>query len=214
MKFFLKKTESERLIVFFAGWGCDENQFINLKDKENLLITYNYENLDLDFDFSPYTHIDILAYSAGVFIASAWKPCFKIGKKVAINGNPYLFDEKLGLSKRMVDEFRSINLDNYLEFRRRYMVVNEVEFQKYNKLQSQRTIESCLLELDSLQKLYEKYKNQLLTDYDALILSDQDILFDFETQKKFYTCPIKVIPNTKHHLFFKFSSFREMLDLI
>lgn len=211
MKHYFQDNGSDKLIVFFAGWGCDENQFVNLKDNDNVLILYDYQNLDLNFDFSKYQYIDVIAYSAGVFIASAWRPDFKISKKVAINGNPYLFDEKLGLKACLIDEFRAINLDNYLEFRRKYMVENEEEYQRYNQLQSLRSIESCMTELDALQKLYAEHKDNLLIDFDEVILSDNDVLFDFSVQKCFYKCPIKIVPDSKHHLFFKFSSFREML---
>lgn len=212
MKYYFKNTGSDSLIVFFAGWGCDENQFVNLKDADNVLILYDYQDFDLDFDFSPYQKVDVIAYSAGVFVASVFKPDFRISKKVAINGNPYLFDEKLGLKARLIDEFRAINLDNYLEFRRKYMVESDEEYQKYNQLQSLRSIESCMAELDALQKLYAEYKVNIVIDFDKVILSDNDVLFDLSAQKHFYDCPIKIVPDSKHHLFFKFSSFREILE--
>ncbi len=212
MRYFLEKHDSDSLIIFFAGWGCDENQFANLKDKKDVLIVYDYQNLDLDFDFSSYGKIDLIAYSAGVFVASVWKPDCKIGQKVAINGNPYLFDEKLGLSSRLVEEFRAINLDNYLEFRRKYMVETDEEYQKYNQLESRRSLESCQAELSSLQKLYEQYKDKLIADYDKVILSDDDQIFNLQAQQQFYHCPIKIVSESKHHLFFKFSSFEEILN--
>lgn len=70
MQYCLWDNHAEDLIVFFAGWGCDDNQFVNLHDRKNVLILYDYQNLRLDFDFSAYKNIDVLAYSAGVFVAA------------------------------------------------------------------------------------------------------------------------------------------------
>ena len=211
-KYFLDNN-SDKLILFFTGWGCDENQFVNLTTKSDLLLLYDYQNLDVEFDFSKYKDINILAYSAGVFISSLFINRFlNIKQKVAINGNPYLFDENLGLTESLVKEFKNINLNNYLQFRRKYMVETNEEFEKYNKLQSLRSIESCLLELENLQILYEKEKYNINPNFDKAIIAENDIIFKLEKQKKFYRNKIKIIPNSKHHIFFKFKTFEEILD--
>ena len=62
---------SKDLIVFFSGWGCDDHQFTNLHDVKDVLILYDYQDLNLDFDFSKYAHIDVIAYSAGVFVGDS-----------------------------------------------------------------------------------------------------------------------------------------------
>src|SRR5574344_582814 len=117
MKYCLLKHNASDLIIFFAGWGCDENQFANLQDKKDVLIVYDYQNLDLEFDFSKYRHIDLIAYSAGVFVASVLQGKIpNLRKKVAVCGNPFLFDEKFGLSSKTIKIFNSITLDNYLAF--------------------------------------------------------------------------------------------------
>ena len=74
MKLVKIDNRSSSLIIFFAGWGCDENQFTNLRDREDVLILYDYRDLDLDFDFSPYRQVDVLAYSAGVLPLRPWLP--------------------------------------------------------------------------------------------------------------------------------------------
>ena len=159
MQSFLKNNQSQNLILFFSGWGCDENQFVNLNDtNDNVLILFDYQDLNLNFDFSPYKTIDLIAYSAGVFVASILQKSLPpLRQKIAVNGNPYLFDEKFGLSSQTVNVFKSITLDNYLDFRRRYMVISQEEYEKYNELQSLRTLESCQLELEALQKFYALY---------------------------------------------------------
>ncbi|MBR1907760.1 DUF452 family protein [bacterium] len=211
-KYFLD-NKSDKLILFFTGWGCDENQFVNLTTKNDLLLLYDYQNLDLDFDFSKYKEIYTISYSAGVFISSILeKNISNTKQKVAICGNPYLFDENIGLTREIIKEFRNINLNNYLQFRRKYMVETEEEFEKYNKLQSQRSIESCMSELKALEEIYIQEKNNINPYFDKVILAENDLIFKLQTQKEFYKDNIKTVPKAKHHIFFKFKTYNEILD--
>lgn len=213
MQYCLWDNHAEDLIVFFAGWGCDDNQFVNLHDRKNVLILYDYQNLRLDFDFSAYKNIDVLAYSAGVFVAAVLSDKIPgVKRKVALCGNPYLFDEKLGLSAATVAALKAITLDNYLEFRRKYMVYSEDEYEKYNELQSLRTIESCQSELDSLQKMYQQSADTIRPCFDKAIIAENDLLFNPAAQKEFYQEKLRIIPHARHHVFFKFTSFADILD--
>ena len=212
MQYFFQDNKSSDLIVFFAGWGCDENQFINLHDNKNVVILYDYQNLNLDFDFSKYDNIYVIAYSAGVFVASIFADKLpKVRQKVALCGNPYMFDETLGISKETIQVFKDITLDNYLQFRRKYMVYSDEEYERYNKLESLRTIESCEKELLALQKMYKEKKDNINPMFDKAIMAENDLIFNIEAQKDFYKDKLQVIKNAKHHIFFYFNSFEDML---
>ena len=213
MQYFYQNHNSSDLIVFFAGWGCDYNQFANLHDKIDVLILYDYQNLELDFDFHKYHNIDIIAYSAGVFVSCLFSTILPhVRKKIALCGNPYLFDETLGISSSNLQVLKNISLDNYLEFRRNYMVSTEDEYEKYNQLQSLRSLESCQNELAYLQKLYFDYKNKLHPQFDKVFMAEKDLLFNIQAQKDFYKDNITIIKNAKHHIFFRFNSFAEILN--
>lgn len=212
MQYFYQDNKSKDLIVFFAGWGCDYNQFANLHDHKDILILYDYQDLCLDFDFSRYANIYIIAYSAGVFVASIFADTIpNIRQKVALCGNPYLFDEKLGISKANIRVFKNITLDNYLDFRRKYMVFSDEEYKKYNQLESLRTIESCATELSSLKKMYQENKNQINPEFDKAIVAENDLIFNLNEQKTFYKDKLQVVKNAKHHIFFRFKSFEDIL---
>jgi len=212
MQYFYQNHNSQNLIVFFAGWGCDYNQFTNLHDEKDILILYDYQSLELDFNFTKYINIDVIAYSAGVFIASVLQNKIpNIRKSIAVCGNPYLFDETLGISSEIMQVFKSITLDNYLDFRKKYMVFSEEEYILYNKLESLRSIESCENELECLQKLYAMHKEQINPDFDKAIMAENDFIFNLEAQKKFYKDKLRIIKNARHHIFFKFNSFEEIL---
>lgn len=212
MQYFYHDHGSKDLIVFFSGWGCDENQFTNLHDKKDVLILYDYQDLKLDFDFMKYQNVYVIAYSAGVFIASIMANSIpNVRLKVAVCGNPYLFDETLGVDKKTVDVFKNITLGNYLEFRRKYMVYSEEEYEKYNELQSLRTIESCADELKALQEMYKKQKDKIDPTFDKAIVAENDLIFKLESQKDFYKEKLTIIKNAKHHIFFKFKGFEDLI---
>lgn len=78
-------------MIFFTGWGCDEYEFEHLDSVSDVLLLYDYSDLNLDFDFSRYKTFDLAAFSAGVFVASVMRFNFDINRKIAISGNPYLF---------------------------------------------------------------------------------------------------------------------------
>ena len=128
-------------------------------------------------------------------------------------GNPYLFDEKLGISAENVKVFKGITLDNYLEFRRKYMVVTDEEYERYNKLESLRTIESCEAELAALQKLYAEHKKDINPAFDKAFAAEKDLIFNLPVQRDFYKDKLQVIKNAKHHIFFRFNRFEDMLDV-
>ena len=213
MKQYFIDNKSDKLIVFFAGWGCDEHQFANLKDRNyDILVLYDYNGLGLDFDFSKYQAVEVIGYSAGVFVASIIADRIpNLKHKIALNGNPYLFDEKKGLSSEIVNTFKQITMDNYLDFRREYMVDSDEEFELYNQLQSERSLESCQSELQKLQEFYQRYAGEINPIFDKAIISDHDKIFNFQAQQDFYGDKLYVLPESKHHVFFKFKSFEDIL---
>jgi hypothetical protein len=93
------------------------------------------------------------------------------------------------------------------------MVFSDEEYEKYNKLQSLRTIESCADELEALQKLYALKKAQINPQFDMAIVAEDDLIFKLEAQREFYQDKLKVIPQARHHIFFRFNSFEDILKL-
>ena len=80
MKQYFINKNSDNLLIFFTGWGCDEYEFEHLESNSDVLILYNFFNLDLDFDFTKYKNID-----DPIFNVSAQKEFY--GKRLFILNN-------------------------------------------------------------------------------------------------------------------------------
>ena len=214
MKTKLIKNNSENLITFLTGWGCDDNQFKFMSaEKNDVLVCYDYTDFDLNFDFSKYQNHYLITFSAGVFVAGAIKnklPDFK--KKIAINGNPLAYDEYFGLRKEIVDLFYGVTIENALDFRRKYLVFDDAEFRLINRNQSYRSFESSMEELDSLQKL--SFTKPEPIKFDVAILSDSDKIFYPKRQKEYWEGKAKCyyLKNSAHFPFFKLNNYDEIIN--
>lgn len=211
MKQFFINNNSDKLILFFAGWGCDEYEFEHLKTDSDVLIFYDYTDLSYDFDFSKYGEINMLSFSAGVFVGAVFRHDFKINKKVALSGNPYLFDEELGLSEVVLKILRGITIDTCDAFAREYLVMTDEEYKNFHN--SHRTLESCEIELDALEKIYKNEYNNIQDVYDTAVVGDSDPLFNPEKQKEFYGDKLRIVKNARHNLFFRVNSYDELFEL-
>ena len=209
MQKYLINKNSNNLLIFFAGWGCDEFEFEHLKSESDILILYNYSDLNLDFDFKKYKNLDLIAFSAGVFVASIMNFDFKINKKIAMSGNPYLFDTHFGLSKEIQNILYNITEVNADDFARNYLVKTESEWKIFHH--SKRTLDSCKDEFDSLKKLYAENKHNIKDIYEIALIGGDDKIFNVLALKEFYGKKLNIIENARHNLFFRRDSYEQVL---
>lgn len=211
MKHHFINNNSNKLLLFFTGWGCDEFCFEHLKSKSDILLFYDYQTLDFDFDFKNYDEINLIAYSAGVFVASVLDFDFKINKKIAISGNPNLFDEYFGISKDKQDLLYNITLETADDFLKNYLIKTEEEYKNFHP--AQRTIESCKMEFNSLKKIYSTHKKFIKNIYDTVYMGEFDTIFNFKAQTEYYKDKVKIIKNARHNPFFKIKNYEDILTL-
>ena len=212
MQKYLINQNTDKLLIFFTGWGCDEYEFSHLESNTDVLLLYDYSDLNLNFDFSKYKNINLIAFSAGVFIASIMHFDFKINKKIAISGNPYLFDERLGLSKEIQDILCSITEKNADEFAKNYLVKTDEEWKNFHH--SKRTIISCRDEFESLKNLYNKNEHNIKDIYNNALIGGCDNIFNVSVQKEFYSKRLQIIENARHSLFFRISKYEQIFNFI
>ena len=213
MKTKLRENNSNDLVVFLTGWGCDDNQFKNFSSSKNLLLCWDYCTLDFEFDFSKYNKVSLLAYSAGVLVACLLKEKFpKFDKTIAVNGNPLMIDKKFGIDKKIIDLMLNLNLDNCMDFISTYLVYDKQDLKKFLATPSYRPFESSKQELLKLQG----YCNLKFTpmDFDKIILSDNDKIFNLSTQQEYFKDKYVLLKNASHHTpFLRFSSTDEFFNL-
>ncbi len=209
----LINNNSEKLIIFLTGWGCDYNQFRFMKSSEyDVLICYDYTNLDLHFDFSKYKECNLIAFSAGVCVASVIKDKLpQMKKKIAINGNPLAYNEHYGLRKEILEVFAGVRKETALEFRREFLVYDDKEFKMFNSTQPLRTFDSCKEELLSLKSYYNE--DITLIDFDVAVLSKNDKIFYFDWQKEYWSDKSQcvILDNCAHYPFFRLDSFEKIM---
>ncbi|MFI3315437.1 MAG: DUF452 family protein [Rikenellaceae bacterium] len=97
-----KENSNKKLVIFFAGWSCDKEQFDGVMDFENcdIYITYDYTTIEpLEINYTTYSKITVIAWSLGVYVASTTSlPGDSI--TIAINGSPIPVDNKFGIPKK------------------------------------------------------------------------------------------------------------------
>ena len=211
MQTYFIDNSSNKLLIFFAGWGCDEYEFEHLNSESDVLILYNYLDLNLVFDFSKYKEFNLIAFSAGVFVGSIFNFDFKINRKIAIDGNPYLFDEKFGLSKEVQKLLYNITEENANDFARNYLVKTDEEWKNFHP--SRRTLESCCIEFDCLKEIYKKQIQNIKNIYDYALIGEDDPLFNVSYQKEYYGDKLKIIKNARHNLFFRINKYEDIFKL-
>lgn len=211
MKQKLLDNYSDELIIFLLGWGCDDRPYLNMKSSKNVLLLWDYNDLNFEFDFSCYKKFYLICYSAGVLIGGIIEdklPEFE--QKIAINGNPLLFDSYFGITASAIKAFKELNLLNFLDFRRNFLVVNDEQFVEFNKNASRRSIESCSNELIQIKNL--SVNNKKCIEFDKVIISDSDKIFNPQHQIEYYKGKVKILDNSGHDVFHYFKNFDDILN--
>lgn len=98
---YLIKEGHPCLLLFFAGWGMDENPFSGYNPAGcDWMICYDYRSLKFDYSLlKEYSSIRLIAWSMGVWAASQIfdDSLVRISESVAINGTNYPVDSEKGI---------------------------------------------------------------------------------------------------------------------
>ena len=157
MKIHLKTNNNENLILFFCGWGMDENPFSVLKSDSNILYVYDYASPDFpEFDFSKYKSVKLLSFSYGVYAGAIAKlpQNLKLDERVAINGTLIPVDDKLGVPVRQFELTEKMDSESVVKFRQRLFGGEKAEehFEIFENHLPERSAKSCTEELLGMKK--------------------------------------------------------------
>lgn len=94
--------QTERLCVFYTGWGMDDHVFEHFMGERDTLIVWDYTDLStpLPLDERP---IDLIAWSMGVWVATQTCPAERLHSAIAVNGTPWPIDETRGIPPAIFD---------------------------------------------------------------------------------------------------------------
>ena len=218
MKLYLEKNNSTSLILFFCGWGMDENPFSILKNSEDILYVYDYTVPDFpEFDFSKYKRVRLLAFSYGVY-ASGIAPLpadLKLEKSVAVSGTLIPVDDRLGVPVRQFELTEKMDSQSVVKFRQRLFggeKANE-HFEIFEKHLPQRSAKSCTEELLGMKK-YVPVMPAAQRKYDKIYIAMHDRCVPTRNQINFWynnmSADITEI-QTGHFPFYNYNSLEELL---
>lgn len=210
----IKKENTTSLIIFFCGWGMDKNVVEHLSSHSDVIMFYDYRNLDYDEsvfeDINKYETKYLIGWSMGVMIGSIFSK--KLGpfkKAIAMNGTLYPINDKYGIVKAvyllMVKGFGEIAKIKFLE----NMFKSAYELEKIKP--PERDLEDQKEELISLME----YKSDEDFKYDCAIISDKDIIIPTKNQINFWkTNPETQIIHlsTGHYPFLSYSCWEDIID--
>lgn len=185
---FVSKTGSSRLIMFFAGWGMDENPFKKLRlNGYDLLVIWDYTDEHPLHDLcGNYSEICIIAWSYGVYFAGRFiesHPDLPVTVRVAVNGTQFPIDEYKGISPVLFNATLSaISEQSIRKFYRR-MCGDSETFGKFLDVAPQRSVESLSSELESIKESYLKF-GAPAANWDIAYISENDRIFSPESQNE------------------------------
>lgn len=93
----IQNENSQELILVFGGFASHPSHFAHLKSDKNVVLVYDYENLDFKFDLKSFSKITLIAFSMGVCVASRVLKDIEFSQKIAINGTPFGIDKLKGI---------------------------------------------------------------------------------------------------------------------
>ena len=190
MKIYLRDNNSDNLILFFCGWGMDENPFSILKSDYDILFVYDYVTPDFpEFDFSKYKSVKLLSFSYGVYAgAIANLPNnLKNDTRVAINGTLIPVDDKLGVPVRQFELTEKMDSDSVVKFRQRLFGGEKAQdhFEIFEQNLPQRSAKSCTEELLGMKKYVPKITASKKV-FDKVYIASHDRCVPTRNQRNFW----------------------------
>ena len=199
--------QGEHLIVYFAGWGTplDAVTHLILPTAHDLLICYDYQDLTLDFDFSAYQQIRVVAWSMGVWVAERVLQGITLQSATAVNGTGLPCDDSFGIPYAI---FKG-TLDNLTENTRskfeRRICGDKVSFERYQQF-SARPFNEIHQELTALFAMIQQDKRTDFINWTNVWVSSRDKIFAPANQHQYWAsrCAVQEIEG-EHYVFSRFT---------
>ncbi|NME35614.1 MULTISPECIES: pimeloyl-ACP methyl esterase BioG family protein [Fusobacterium] len=164
-------------IIFFNGWGMNENVIEDLKIPENFIVkTLTFPYLLEKEQLKEFENIYFVGWSFGVYYLSKFlseNSQIKYKKIISINGTPEIIG-KFGIEEKIYNlTLRNMDEKNIEKF---YINIG------YKSKSNEKNIENLIEELKYLKENYRPQNNYIST----AIIGEKDITIPTKNQIKFY----------------------------
>lgn len=190
-KYFISKSNQQRLILTFLGWGTDATPFQHLhKPGYDILALYDYADFttsttvnEISDLLTPYHEIIVVAWSFGVRIANTFLrnsgKNLPITHAIAINGTTFHIHDTHGIPTAIFNgTLQNLSPASIRKFERR-MFASAADFAEYQQTTPQRTFESRLKELQLFGTLPTEAPSNI---WDRIIIGSDDLIFPTTNQ--------------------------------
>lgn len=211
MKYIWHRRQQPDLLVYFAGWGTPPSVIahLGLPDGYDVLICYDYRDLELAFDFAPYRNIRVVAWSLGVWVAERVLDGYSLLSATAINGTANPCDAQYGIPPAIFTAtLAGLTPHSRQKFERRMCGKG---LSGYQQRQDQRRFDELHAELTAL---FYAICNDTRTDLLAwthAIIGTQDKIFPAQNQHAYWAnrCAVRTLEG-EHYLLPAFSRWDEL----
>ncbi|WP_418121031.1 pimeloyl-ACP methyl esterase BioG family protein [Campylobacter jejuni] len=200
-EFLCKNPDSKKLIVVFGGFASHPSHFSHLKSDKNVILFYDYENFDLNFDFKAFDELFLIAFSMGVCVANKLLKELNFKQKIAINGTNFGIDKLKGIHPAIFRKtLQNFKLEHFKEalFKERKNLTKDFIFKDEKALKIE------------LEKLFDfaltKQEENLL--WDKVYSSKEDEIFPPNALKNSFKNLIFL--DEPHFAFFHFKTWDEL----
>lgn len=218
----LTTSSTQRLLLFFGGWGTDPHPFQHLTHTTSydVVMLYDYRDPTLPNDvidrLEAYDKVNVVAWSLGVAIAA--RACAQhyhsIDSLIAINGTPTPIHPEHGIDPLVFDAtIEQLPHGGLVRFNRR-MCGNRNTLRRYEKVAPHRKTTELLEELICLRQTLAEVPMKQPAAFDTAIVTTHDRIIPAPNQE---TCwnehGVPVIRRDGPHFpFFHFATWQEVLD--
>lgn len=208
------------LLIFCNGWAMNPGavEHLVIPSDYDLLLLEDYRDHTFGFDFSPYSRVDLVGWSMGVWAASllyTQKQLPPIERAIAIAGTPYPRHDQWGIPTTLFDAtLDNLNEPNRARFNRR-MCGGKTLKHLFEALQKRPTeeIKSELAHVGDQESFPPESVSSLWTHAviplrDRIIPPDnQRVWWDHTSVKQ------ELLPQADHYPFLQFTHWEQLLTL-
>lgn len=212
----LNKKSSDRVILFFNGWGMDAGIVSNLTAVSDVLMFYDYRTLSYASlpALEHYREIYVVAWSMGVWAASCVVPKLNIKPhlSVALNGTELPVDDCYGIPFKIYElTEKGMNERGREKFFLR-MFADRQEGLFFREQKTGRELPEQCEELLFIRKQCIGGENR--HKWDKVYVSEKDVIFPVENQVNWWKGKVTVTTlRGGHYPFSHFKNWEEIAGI-